>query len=80
MPQELSEGFYAMLVASGFAFLAALLGVCYKSKCVRISCCGLVIDRDVAGEEKLDETALSQLDRPSNLGLSRGNDPDTTIV
>ena len=64
MPQQLSEGFYAMLVASGFAFLAGLLGVCYKSKCVRISCCGLVIDRDVAGEEKIDEEEIE---------LRRGN-------
>jgi hypothetical protein len=27
----------------------------YKSKCKTFSCCGLHVDRDVAGEEKLDE-------------------------
>ena len=54
----LSEVFLTMLVTSGFAFLAALLAVCYKSKCVRISCCGLVIDRDVQGEEQLDTEEL----------------------
>jgi len=54
----LSEVFLTMLVTSGFAFLAGLLAVCYKSKCVRISCCGLVIDRDVEGEEKIDEEEL----------------------
>lgn len=58
MAQVLSEGFYAMLVAGGFAFLTGLLAICYKSKCVRISCCGLVIDRDVAGEEKFDQEEL----------------------
>lgn len=59
MPQQLSEGFFAMLVATGFAFLGALLGVCYKSKCVRISCCGLLIERDVQGEEKIDTEELA---------------------
>jgi hypothetical protein len=55
----LSEVFLTMVVTSGFAFLGGMLAVCYKSKCVRISCCGLVIDRDVTGEEKLDEEELS---------------------
>jgi hypothetical protein len=62
----LSEVFLTMLVTSGFAFLGAMLAVCYKSKCVRISCCGLVIDRDVVGEEKIDEEELSlRNNRPS---------------
>jgi len=60
MTQVLSEGFYAMLVAGGFSFLTGLLLICYKSKCVRISCCGIVIDRDVQGEEKIDQEALRQ--------------------
>lgn len=55
----LSEVFLTMLVTSGFAFLGGLLAVCYKSKCVRISCCGLVIDRDVQGEERIDEEELA---------------------
>lgn len=54
----LSEVFLTMLVTSGFAFLGAMLAVCYKSKCVRISCCGLVIDRDVQGEEQIDTEEL----------------------
>lgn len=58
MPQQLSEVFLTMLVTSGFAFLGAVLAVCYKSKCVRIACCGLVIDRDVQGEEEIDTEEL----------------------
>ena len=58
MAQVLSEGFYAMLVAGGFAFLTGLLAICYKSKCVRIACCGIVIDRDVNGEEQIDQEEL----------------------
>lgn len=54
----LSEVFLTMLVTSSFAFLGGMLAVCYKSKCVRISCCGLVIDRDVQGEEEIDTEEL----------------------
>ena len=54
----LSEVFLTMVVTSSFAFLGAMLAVCYKSKCVRISCCGLVIDRDVQAEEQLDTEEL----------------------
>jgi hypothetical protein len=67
----LSEVFLSMLVTSGFAFLGGSLAVCYKSKCVRISCCGLVIDRDVEGEEKIDEEEIE---------LRRRNNPPTTNV
>lgn len=58
MSQQLSEGYWAMLTAGGFAFLGALLGVLYKSKCVKIKCCCMEIDRDVISEEKFDEEAL----------------------
>lgn len=30
----------------------------YKSKCKSFSCCGLHVDRDVEGEEKLDEKEM----------------------
>lgn len=66
----LSEVFLTMLVTSGFAFLGAMLAVCYKSKCVRISCCGLVIDRDVQGEEEIDTEELRH----------RNNAPNTVNV
>ena len=56
--EGLISGFYITL----FGFLAAVLAVCYKSKCVRISCCGFVIERDVQGEEQLD--ALELANRP----------------
>jgi len=66
----LSEVFLTMLVTSGFAFLGAMLAVCYKSKCVRIACCGLVIDRDVQGEEEIDTEELRH----------RNNAPNTVNV
>jgi hypothetical protein len=59
----LSEGFYAMLIATGAGIFGAILTILYKSKCTRIRCCGIEIDRDVAGEEKLDEEALHTIQR-----------------
>lgn len=62
----LSEVFLSMLVASGFASLAGLLAVLYKSKCISVKCCSKTIAgwscfeiiRDVQGEEKIDEEVL----------------------
>lgn len=54
----LSEGIYAMLITGGFGFLAGGLAILYKSKCTHIKCCCIEIDRDVAGEEKIDEEVL----------------------
>lgn len=54
----LSEAILVMLITGGFGFLAAVLGILYKSKCTRIECCCVKIDRDVAGEEKIDAEEL----------------------
>jgi hypothetical protein len=60
----LSEVFLTGLYISGMGLLAGALAVCYKSKCRRIACCGIVIDRDVEAEEKFDELELQH--RPTN--------------
>ncbi len=54
----LSEGFYSMLIATGTGLLMAIVALLYKSKCTKVKCCCIEIDRDVAGEEKIDEEAL----------------------
>jgi hypothetical protein len=66
----LSEGIYAMLITGGFGFLAGVLAILYKSKCTRIECCCVKIDRDVAGEEKIDVEELH---------VGRHNDPDPAV-
>jgi hypothetical protein len=78
----LSEVFLTMLVTSSFAFLGATLAVCYKSKCIRISCCGLVIDRDVQGEEQIDTEELRHRHDASRMGDSSTaqNAPHTVDV
>jgi hypothetical protein len=61
---SLSEGFYAMLIATGAGIIGAMLTILYKSKCTRVKCCGLIdIERDVAGEEKYDEEQLHTIQR-----------------
>ena len=50
-----SEIFYTFLITSVIGCFIGITRMLYKSKCKQFSCCGLTVDRDVAGEEKLDE-------------------------
>jgi len=54
----MSEVFYTFLITTSSALCVALLGICYKSRCTRISCFGVNIERDVDLEKKFDELAL----------------------
>ena len=56
----LSEVFLTGLYVGGFGFLGGLVALCYKSKCKKISCCGIVIDRDVEGEEIIDQIQIER--------------------
>ena len=56
----LSEGFLSGLYISLFTFLGAVLAVCYKSKCKKVTCCCLTIDRDIETELKEDELSINQ--------------------
>jgi len=51
---ELTESFYVFFVSSIIACGLGALRMIYKSKCKNFSCCGLKIERDVEGEERLD--------------------------
>ena len=55
-----SEVFLTTIAVSGFAFMGAVLGVCYKSKCKTIDCCCLKIVRDVEGEEVIDRSVINR--------------------
>jgi len=50
-----SEVFYSFLITSVIGCFIGVTRMLYKSKCKQFSCCGLKVDRDVVGEEKLDE-------------------------
>ena len=56
----LSEVFLTGLYVAGFGFLGAVLAVCYKSKCSKISCFGFEVVRDVHGEEQIDQIEIEQ--------------------
>jgi hypothetical protein len=50
----LSEIFWNSFLVTASGLLLAIIAACYKSKCRYIKCCGIEIDRDVEGEEKID--------------------------
>lgn len=56
---ELSEVFYTFLITSTIGLILAIGRLCYKSKCRSVSFCCLKIERDVEGEEKIDEQTPS---------------------
>ena len=49
-----SEVIYSILITSISGVIFGILTVLYKSKCKHINICGIVIERDVEGEEKVD--------------------------
>ena len=53
-------GFYSSMIAVG--------AQCYKSKCSQVKICCITINRDVAGEEQLDQR-LAQNPIQSNSNL-----------
>lgn len=58
----LSEVFWTFLITSVIGLIMGIARMLYKSKCRQFSCCGFHIDRDVAGEEKLDEMIAMRRD------------------
>jgi hypothetical protein len=53
-----SEVFYTGLYSSLIGLIIAIMASCYKSKCSKIKMGCIVIERDVEGEEKLDQNPL----------------------
>ena len=50
-----SEVFFTGLYSSLIGFLLAMGAQCYRSKCSQVKFCCITINRDVAGEEQLDQ-------------------------
>lgn len=57
--------FFSFLITSVIGCILGLSRVIYKSKCKKCSICGIIIERDVDLEEKIDEL---QVQRSSALG------------
>lgn len=50
-----SEVFYTGLYSSLIGFVLAMGAQCYRSKCSQVKICCITINRDVAGEEVIDQ-------------------------
>ena len=50
-----SEVFYTGLYSSLIGFILAIGAQCYRSKCSQVKICCITINRDIAGEEQLDQ-------------------------
>lgn len=54
----LSEVFWSFFLTTVTACLLGVIKILYKSKCKRCNICGLKIERDVEGEEQIDNHEL----------------------
>ena len=72
---EKSQVFYLTVISIATAFLLALSRQMYKSKCSRIECCGIVIERDTHAEQDIDENPALQHSTSSDFeeGLKLGD-------
>jgi hypothetical protein len=69
----LSEVFLTGLYVTGTGIVMAIVALLYKSKCTKVKCFCIEIDRDVAGEEKLDEEQLALGGRLDGLHMASNN-------
>ena len=53
-----SEVFFTGLYSSLIGFILAMGAQCYRSKCTQVKICCIAINRDVAGEEQLDQRQI----------------------
>jgi hypothetical protein len=54
----LSEVFWSFFLTSSIGCIMGILRMIYKSKCKSCSLCGIKIERDVEGEERIDELEI----------------------
>jgi hypothetical protein len=54
----LSEVFWSFFLTSVIGCLLGIFKMIYKSKCKKCSLCGIIIERDVEIEEKIDEEEI----------------------
>jgi len=56
----LSEVFWFAFLTSSIGCIMGIIRMIYKSKCKKCSLCGCVVDRDVEGEERIDELEIQR--------------------
>ena len=55
----LSDVIMSLLITSISGCLLGVMTILYKSKCTKISFCGVVIERNILEEEKIDEISIN---------------------
>ena len=61
MDTETFDGvFFSFLITSIIGCILGVVRVFYKSKCKKCSICGIIIERDVETEEKIDELEIQR--------------------
>ena len=55
---EFNSVFFITITSILFGVISLSIKTCLKSKCKKIDCCGLVIERDTEAEEHIDERAM----------------------
>ena len=66
----LSEVFWSFFLTSTIGCIMGILRMIYKSKCKKCSLCGCVLERDVEGEERIDELELQRSKALGNNSLA----------
>lgn len=59
-----------LFIGSGTTILTLILAACYKSKCKRINCCGMEVERDIVSEIRQDSNRLSISGIPGPLPIN----------
>ena len=67
----LSEIFLSFVVASASALCAILIKVMYESKCKKVECCCIKIERDTAGEISEDKFKITHGIFPKEIELPK---------
>jgi len=62
----LSEVFWSFFLTSTIGCIMGILRMIYKSKCKSCSFCGIKVERDVEGEERIDEMELNRKESSKN--------------
>jgi uncharacterized membrane protein len=63
----LSEVFWSFFLTSIIGCIMGILRMIYKSKCKYCSICGIMIERDIVSEEKIDELELNKQSNKENV-------------
>lgn len=71
----LSETFLITLTTTASATFLVCLRWLYRSKCSRVQCCGLLIERDIRREEEIDLSAPSESSKNTQESPTNRNQP-----